>query len=191
MKINYMKYYYSKKIGKLISAGSEHVVFEYGDDSVIKFSIVNILIGVDKGYIRATNELSLCKQYFGDYILDTEILLSKNHRFVVEIQPKIEKRYLTIKDMQNPLIRAQFKDIIQRYTKLVTKENIEIDLTGQAGLFKQRLSNIFITNDNELKIIDTTLLNVSSPFWLRMFLTIIKSIVLPIQKRRINKFTNY
>jgi len=181
-----MKYYDNKKIGKLISAGSEHIIFEYGDDKVIKFSIINILIGRNMGFNRANNELHVCKKYFGDYILDTEILLSKNHRSVVEVQPKIKQRYLTINDMHSPSIRAQFMDIIQRYNELVSKENIELDLTGQAGLLKQRLSNIFILNNDTLKIIDATLLNVSRPFWLRMFLVIIRSIVLPIQKRRIN-----
>jgi hypothetical protein len=82
-------------------------------------------------------------------------------------------------------------DIIQKYKKLVSNEKVEFDLTGQAGLFKQRLSNIFIVDNSKLKIIDATLLNVSGPLWLRMFLAIIRSIVLPIQKRRINKFTNY
>jgi hypothetical protein len=186
-----MKYYDSKKIGKLISAGSEHIILEYGDDKVIKFSIVNYLIGRKNGLDRATHELHLCKKYFGKYILETEILISKNHRFVVEIQPKIKQRFLTINDMQNPSIRVQFLDIIQKYQDLVTKENIEFDFTGQAGLFKQRLSNIFIIDNNKLKIIDATLLNVARPFWLRAFLVLIRLILLPIQKSRISRFINY
>jgi hypothetical protein len=185
-----MKYYDSKKNGRLISAGSEHIVFEYGDDKVIKFSIVNFLIGRNNGFNRATHELHLCKKYFGDYILETEVLLSKNRSFTVEVQPKINQRYLTINDMQNPSIRAQFMDLIHKYNELVSKEKIELDLTGQAGLFKQRLSNIFITDNGELKIIDATLLNVARPFWLKIFLMIIRSIVLPIQKRRISRFIN-
>jgi len=186
-----MKYYDSKKVGKLISAGSEHIIFEYENDKVIKYSIVNFLIGINKGFNRANDEHNLCKKYFGDYILETEIFVSKNHRLVVEIQPKIKQRYLTINDMKKPSIKVQFMDIIKRYNQLVKKENVEFDLTGQAGLFKQRLSNIFITDNNKLKIIDATLLNVSKPFWLRMFLVIMRLIVLPIQKRRINSFANY
>jgi hypothetical protein len=185
-----MKYYEKTKIGKLISAGSEHIVFEYGDDKVIKFSIVNFLIGNAKGTDRATRELALCKKYFGKYILDTELLLSTNHRHIAEVQPKVRQHYLTINDIKDPSIHKQFMEIVQNYDQLVSLEKIEIDLTGQAGLFKQCLGNIFITDKNRLVIIDSTLLRVSRPVWLMLFLAIIRVIVLPIQKRRIKKFIN-
>jgi hypothetical protein len=185
-----MKHYDSEKIGKLISAGSEHIIFNYGDNKVIKFSIINFLIGKDMGIARETSELSLCKKYFKEYVLDTEILSSKNHRFIAEVQPKIKQQYLNIEDMNQPLIRNQFIEIIQIYNQLISDEKNEVDLTGQAGLFGKRLSNIFITDDKKLVIMDATLLKATGPIWLKISLIIIRSIILPIQKHRISQFTN-
>ena len=180
------KYYDKTKIGKLISAGSEHIVFNYDNNKVIKFSIIDFLLGRNKGLKRANSELSVCKQYFGGYILETQIVTSVNLRYIAQIQPKVTKRYLKIDDMTNPSIRKQFIEIIQNYERLIADGNPEIDLTGQAGLFKQRFSNIFIV-DNQLTIIDTTLLKTNSAIWAKLLLIILRSIVLPVQNRRINR----
>ena len=150
--------YDTKKIGKLIAWGSEHIVYEYGADQVLKYSILHYLIGT-KALARAEQEIATCKKYLAEYVLDTEIGVSSNGRHIAHIQPKLTGKPLMLRDLQNAKIREAFKDLMKRYEELVHAEGVHVDLMGSDGVLSGGLTNIFVTKENELRIIDATLLD--------------------------------
>ena len=163
------------KIGRLIAWGGEHFVYEYDTDSVIKFSILYFFLG-SKAKEKATQDYDTCKKYFGKYLLETEIAISSNNKHIVQIQPKIVGHFLTKKDLEHEYIQRQFKEIVNRYHSMIKTTNTEIDLIGRAGAFRRCLSNIFVTPNNELFIIDATLMEVTGflkpiVFLIRTFIT--------------------
>ena len=163
------------KIGRLIAWGGEHFVYEYDNDRVIKFSILFFFLG-SKAKEKAAQDYDTCKKYFGGYLLETEIAISSNNKHIVQIQHKIVGHYLTKKDLEHEYIQKQFKEIITGYHSMVKTTNTEIDLIGRAGAFRRCLSNIFVTPNNELFIIDATLMEVTGflkpiVFLIRTFIT--------------------
>ena len=162
------------KIGRLIAWGGEHFVYEYDTDSVIKFSILYFFLG-SKAIEKATQDYDTCKKYFGKYLLETEIAISSNNKHIVQIQPKIAGHFLTKKDLEHEYIQKQFKEIVNGYHSMIKTTNTEIDLIGRAGVFKGCLSNIFVTPNNELFIIDATLMEVTG--FLKPIVFLIRTII--------------
>lgn len=163
------------KIGRLISWGGDHFVYEYDTDSVIKFSTLYFFLG-SKAKEKATQDYDTCKKFFGKYLLETEITISSNNKHIVQIQPKIEGHFLTKKYLEHEYIQKQFKEIVNGYHSMIKTGNAEIDLVGRAGVFRRCLSNIFVTPNNELSIIDATLMEVTGflkpiIFLIRTFIT--------------------
>jgi RIO-like serine/threonine protein kinase len=150
--------YDTKKIGKLIAWGSEHIVYEYDSDKVLKYSILHYIIGA-KALARAEREIMMCKKYLGEYVLDTEIGVSSNGRHVVHIQRRLSGQPLMVRDLGSEKVREDFKELMERYDALVHAEGVHLDLMGSDGVLSGRLANIFVTDDNELRIIDATLLD--------------------------------
>jgi hypothetical protein len=149
--------YDKSKIGSLIAWGGDHFVYKYGLDKVIKFSIIEFLMGKD-GRVKLEKDYLASKKYFGKYILETEFKISSNNKFIGAIQPKVTGKYLYKEDLSDPVILGQFKEIMAAYYGLIAAGNEQIDLVGNGGIFKDCLSNIFVTPNKELVIIDTTLL---------------------------------
>jgi hypothetical protein len=163
------------KIGRLIAWGGEHFVYEYEADKVIKYSTLYFFLG-SKAKEKATRDYDTCKKYFGKYLLETEIAISSNEKYIVQIQPKIAGHYLTKKDLEHEYIHKQFKEIATGYHAMIITKNTEIDLIGRAGVFRRCLGNIFVTKNDELLIFDATLLEVTGflkpiVFLIRTFIT--------------------
>jgi hypothetical protein len=182
-------YQYNKsKRGKLLSFGSEHLVYSYDIDKVIKFSLIHFFYGKKKGLKWAHKELEISKKYFGEFLLNTEIVISQNKRYIAQLQPKIIGHHLTGKDLDNEILYQQFLKIIDCYQQMCKDEQPEIDLIGQKGVFKKCMSNIFVLNNNQLVIMDATLFNTKCPIILKPIITCLRYLVLPIQNRRIDEF---
>ena len=182
-------YQYNKsKRGKLLSFGSEHLVYSYGIDKVIKFSLIHFFYGKKKGLEWAHKELEISKKYFGEFLLNTEIVISQNKSYIAQLQPKIIGHHLTGKDLDNKILYKQFLKIIDGYQQMCKDGQPEIDLIGQKGVFKKCMSNIFVLNNNQLVIMDATLFNTKCPIILKPIITCLRYLVLPIQNRRINQF---
>ena len=141
-------------IGTLISRGRDHFVYNYGSESVIKFSIIDYING---DHTKALEDYALCQTYFGKYLLSTEFTLSTNGKYLGKIQPKIIGRYLWKKDIEDPALRTQFEEINTGYQAMMQDGKPVIDFIGQPGLVRQCMSNIFVTPDKRLLIIDATL----------------------------------
>jgi hypothetical protein len=173
------------KIGRVIAWGGEHFVYEYDTDSVIKFSTLYFFLG-SKAKEKATQDYDTCKKFFGKYLLETEITFSSNKKHIVHIQSKIVGHFLTKKDLEHEYIQKQFKEIVNGYHSMIKTKNTEIDLIGRAGVFRGCLSNIFVTPNNELFIIDATLMEVTG--FLRPLVFLIRTFVIWRQNSTIKFF---
>ena len=173
------------KIGRLIAWGGEHFVYEYDADRVIKFSTLYFFLG-SKAKEKATQDYNTCKDFFGKYLLETEIAFSSNNKYIVHIQPKIAGHFLTKKDLEQEYIQKQFKEIVNDYHSMIKTKNAEIDLIGRAGVFGGCLSNIFVTSNNELFIIDATLMEVTG--FLKPIVFLIRTFVIWRQNSTIKYF---
>ena len=173
------------KIGQLIAWGGEHFVYKYDTDRVIKFSTLYFFLG-SKAKEKATRDYDTCKEFFGKYLLETEIAISPNNKYIVHIQPKIEGHFLTKKDLEHKYIQKQFKEIVNGYHSMIKTKNTEVDLIGRAGGFRRCLSNIFVTPNNELLIIDATLMEVTG--FLKPIVFLIRTFVIWRQNSTIKFF---
>ena len=143
--------YDKSKIGKLISFGSDHIIYNYGADKVIKFSVIERFLGRN-GREKVERDYIICKQFFGKYILDTEFKLSPDGKQIVDIQPKILGHYLAKEDLAEPFINSQFREIMEAYSALVAAGDAKIDFVGKDGVLKNCMSNIFVTPSGQLSI---------------------------------------
>lgn len=164
-----MDVYDKQKIGRMIAWHGDHFVYEYGIDQVIKFSKLDYLLGFEKAKQVVPHEYELFKQFFGDYLLPTQFVVSPAGRRIAGIQSKLRGRSLRISDLKDDAIRRQSREILAAYQRLVTSGHPEIDLMGHEGLFRfwdRSLGNIFITDDNQLRIFDATSLDLKrfAPF---------------------------
>ncbi len=185
-----VEYYEKNKKGKLLSCGSEHIVYNYDIDKVIKFSIIHFFYGKQRGYPWACEELNLTKKYFGKYVLDTKIVRSKDQKYHAQLQPKIVGHPLVPQDLDNKILYNQFREIINCYNNMCKNSCPELDLIGQSGVFTNCISNIFVVEQKKLVIIDSTLFNTKAPYPIRLLLLFLRKIVLPIQNRKIQEFLN-
>ena len=176
-----------EKIGPLFAWGGEHIVYRYGSDKVLKYSILYYVLG-KHALAKAHRDYALCKQYLGDYILYTDIIVSPSGKHVVHMQPWISGRPLMQADLKDPQIKVKCIDLLARYALLIEKENLPIDLIGREGVFSGGLTNIFVTDTRELKIIDATGLEFSKTGILMPILTAIKSFILWRQGINIKAF---
>jgi hypothetical protein len=183
-----MYQYKKSKIGKLLSFGSEHIVYSYDIDKVIKFSLIHFFYGKKKGLEWAHKELEISKKYFGEFLLNTEIVISQNKRYIAQLQPKIIGHHLMEKDLDNKILYKQFLKIIDNYQQMCRDGQPEIDLIGQKGICKKCMSNIFVLNNNQLVIMDATLFNTKCPIILKPIIACLRYLVLPIQNCRIDEF---
>ena len=168
-----MEAYDETKIGKPISRAADHTVYHYASDRVIKFSRLEYILG-RRAKGRVEQDLEICRKFFGHYLLETTILRSPDGKRTALVQPFIAGEYLEKKHLSDSELARQFYDIIERLNKLTTVGYGPLDLIGQGGAIFPCLSNIFVVNDNRLRIIDTTILD---PRDLGFWTVILKPIV--------------
>ena len=148
------------KIGTRIALGRSHSVYHYGDTEVIRFPraerwLRTLLHDKLTLYDRFARDISVCKQYLGDYFLPTRIVQSATGELAT-VQPYIRGHYLSKKDLQNEAIRAKFEDMVTRYETMLATGYL-VDLIGQGGVLRRRLSNVLVLPDGSLKLFDAGL----------------------------------
>ncbi len=149
--------YDKAKIGKCISWIGDHFVYEYGDDKVIKFSKFHYLLGKEKSTKKFLSDYAISKKYFGDYILETELLTSPDGKKLAVVQPKIKSHFLTRKDLSYEHIKTQFNEIVSIFDRMIKAEGPYIDLIGHEGVRHRCVGNIFVTPEKRLVIFDVLL----------------------------------
>src|SRR3989338_1392924 len=107
------KPYDKNKVGKFIGWGGEHLVYAYGDDRVIKFSL-HVWLSGKTAVEKIVADYALGKRYFDGYLLPTDVRTWRNGTRCVELQPNIQCRFFHRNDIANLLLKGQFDDIIQR-----------------------------------------------------------------------------
>ena len=185
-----MHNYDKTKVGKLISFGSDHLVYNYGEKDVIKFSLLDRFF---PKYVRPRmkSDLLLSNKFFGKYILDTHFLSSTNKKWLAKVQQKIVGHFLKKQDLKDLIIRTQFLEIISNQNSLIHDEHSPLDLIGKKGVLSGYFSNILITDSNELLIIDTTMLSTKDSGVLGLFLVPIAFFAKWRQKNIIRNYKKY
>lgn len=186
-----MKIYDKKKIGKCLSWGSDHTVYEYGEGHVIKFSTSDFLLGSRK---KTMDDYATCVSFFGPYILKTDFFVSPRGVFFASVQPEIEGRYLRATDLKRSVILEQYRELIGAYENMKRSHGSEIDFVGSGGILHTCLSNIFVTQDEKLVVIDSSLLELRGHNFniiKLIFLLIIRPIALARQHSTIKIFNAF
>ncbi|MBI3572142.1 hypothetical protein HY091_01235 [Candidatus Kaiserbacteria bacterium] len=183
-----MEVFDKEKIGKCIAWGGEHLVYDYGDTQVIKFSLFDLLIGLRLARIKTMHDLTICREFFSDYMLSTTLVSSSDGRRLAKLQPKITGRAIKKSDLQDKRIAQQFKEIIRAHQALVAQGYYGVDLIGGRGVLLARPTNIFLTVTGKLYLIDTLLLSVPELPWLQWLFNIFRDVAIWNQIRIIKSF---
>lgn len=134
-------------------------MYRYGENEVIKFPRWQFLIGTQL-FDRVVQDEQICRQHFGEYCLDTRVVQTPDGRHQAEIQPYVDGgRYLSKRDLSDPAIRHQFDGLMERYNAFVAAGHAPIDLIGEGGVLRRRLSNVFVLKNKSLKIFDITIMD--------------------------------
>lgn len=163
-----MKPYDKTNVGKFLGYGGEHLVYEYGADKVIKYSL-HIAISGRSAVQKKVRDYEIGRLYFNEYLIPTEIIEWNDGRWAVELQEKVQHRFLRRDDLDNEAIRTQFDDIMARYRQLEAETGETFDLFGREGLLAWRkpsyISNILVREGDRLALNDFTLLSIRPRWW--------------------------
>lgn len=153
-----MNVYDPAQVGKPITGrfSGDHSVYEYDNDKVIKFSKIDFFLGFENALTKTIADQTACAQFFGEYLVPTQITVSPEGHRIALIQPRIQSRSFTKEDLQEADIRRQFIDVMDRYHAMVASGSLRIDLVGHEGVLKGRFGNMCITPEGRLRIFDTT-----------------------------------
>jgi hypothetical protein len=159
--------YEKKLMGDIIGMGGEHVVYEYGETQVIKFSW-HVFISGKTAVKKLIDDYAIGVSYFKDYLLPTRIEMWKDGREAAEFQERIQCRPFTQDDMRVRDLRAQLHDIFERHARMRAETGCTLDIFGLKGLIgvkpHREISNIQVTDTGRLIILDFTLMHIR-PEW--------------------------
>jgi hypothetical protein len=153
-----MESYDPAKVGTRIAWGRTHSVYRYGENEAIKLPRLERYLG-PLLEDRLHRDISVCREYFRDFYVDTRIVQNPKTGQLASIQPYIQGRYLSKKELEDPAVLSQFQDLLRCYESLIDAGYAPVDLVGEGGIFSRRLSNVFVTQDKQLKLFDATLLD--------------------------------
>ncbi len=180
-----MNAYDKKKVGKLIAKGGDARVFLYRENKVIKFSTLSRFLR-KRVHEKLVRDYQIAKEYFGEYIVDTEHLLEKEYH--IEIQDFIQGRPLHVEEIEDDeRIRKQCDEIRIRMRKMENDGYPPLDLVGNNGLFRSQFGNIFVDSEKQLHIIDVTLLEGESLGLIGFFFSPLIEVVKWYQRKLIRK----
>ena len=145
-----------------MACGGEHVVYRYGADEVIKFSLFDLLVWKGESRRKAEHDLVLSEAVFGPYVLPTRLATSPDGKRLAKIQRYANGRPLRRSDMRDASLRRQFEDLMRRRRALVDEHGADIDLLGGLGFLTGSFSNVFV-EDGALCIIDALLVAKENP----------------------------
>lgn len=159
--------YELSKIGRIIGWGGEHVIFNYENGNVIKFSW-HVSFSGKQGVKKLIEDYRIGAQYMGSYLLPIEIRTWRDERSAVEIQKKVTCRPIQKTDLKEEKIRKQVQDILQRNQQMIDNLGYGCDLFGFKGLVGRlahfEISNILLTEDKTVCMVDFTTLTIL-PRW--------------------------
>jgi len=188
-----------EKVGKLIKIGGEHLVYNYAENQVLKYPniLARILFNQQQLANKKASDLQLAQKYFSHLVLITEYFRTTGGKYsYCLIQPKIKVRYLKIADLENPLIRKQFLEIIEINDLIKVKEKLSFDFLGAWRLIldglanNNTISNLMVTDQEKIIIVDTVFLEYQGCQWSKI-LHLISYWAEKRQQKFLKKFINY
>ena len=177
-----MEIYDSAKIGKRIAWGRSHAVYRYGIDEVIKIPRLERWLGT-RLEDRLQRDISTCREFFGEYFLDTRLVISPDGKTIAAMQPAVTGHYLGKADLADSNIKRQFDDFVARYESMIRAGHAPVDLIGQGGVLRRRLSNVLVTEDKRLKLFDASLLDTKDIEW---GIPLVRLIIWLVLKRQVS-----
>jgi len=162
-------------------------VYHYGDNQVIKYSRISLILGSAHRQ-KLTHDYETCKKYLQDYIVD--VVVMNNYQYT-ETQDYIDGEQLLLHDLDDPEIRDQFSDIVDKVKNMEDDGYAPIDLIGVGGLRKIYFSNIIVDSHKKLRIIDATLLECISLGWRAWICRPLLRCAVKIQHNHISNISNY
>lgn len=154
-----METYDPSIIGERIAWGRTHSVYRYGDGEVIRFPRLERWLWGANLQRRYERDIAICRRYFGDYFLDTRIVYDPESGALATIQPYISGRYLSKTDLHDARIRTAFEDFLSRHEALIRDGYAPLDLAGQGGIVRRRLSNVMVLRDRSIRLFDAVILD--------------------------------
>lgn len=153
-----MEVYDPALIGKPIALVGWNSVYRYGTREVIKFPKLAHVFGAD---VRSSMERDILigKRFFGEYMLETRLAASPDGTKRVLIQKYVRGRVLRKADLATARVANQFKEILARHESLVSAGYAAVDLMSGVGFLFGTLRNIFLLEDESLRIIDLMLID--------------------------------
>jgi hypothetical protein len=163
-------------VGTYIAQGGQHYVFHYKTSQVIKIPKKSLLMRLYGMYNYETivKSYQTAKIFFGEYLLDSEILSDKQGKTYIIIEKFLNTgQVITTKNFAD--IRQHFDKILDQNRLLKTQNQQCLDIMSFYGTFRSIIAsllrqknravieNILVTNENgknNLKIIDFNLLEV-------------------------------
>ena len=152
-----------KYIWTLIARGWDFTVYHYEKDQVIKYSRLSLLLWAAHRN-KMIYDYTICKKYLQDYIVESTVLSWSSQ--YIELQPYIIWSTFETKYLHHKKIAKQLKDIIKCVHQMQQDWYPPIDLIGAPWLLGKYLANIIVDKDHNLQIIDATLLESKSVWWL-------------------------
>jgi hypothetical protein len=133
-------------------------VRHYGTGEVIKLPRLGQLFGVDT-LARMRRDREVGKEFFGNYMLDTRVVISSDHKRSALVQPFVRGRFLRKEDLTGPAIAKQFRDIAARHENLMSAGYVGVDLMSGFGFLSGTLRNVFLLEDGSVSVIDVMLVD--------------------------------
>lgn len=187
--------YNKNLIGKFLAIGAENIVYHYNNKDVIKFPTrfsLRYLWDTEKYCRELQNSFQLLKKYLPSHINQSNLYFYKKGgtaNYVI-IEPFINGKALTPKDLENEEIKTQFSEIIKIKKELEIKENIFLDLFGSWGLWfwgRIKIPNLLIEkNTKKIYLVDIGTANLNDS---RFFIRIIVKFAKWIQDGLLQKYT--
>lgn len=184
-----------EKIGRLLKIGGEHLVYQYGNDQVIKFPnlLARTLFNNQKLAEKKKRDFALAKKYFPQYLLSTEcVIITEINKPYYLIQPLINARPLIKKDLNNEEIRGNFKKILAINELIKEKEGLSFDFFGAWRLLFNELlpqlsiNNLMLIPAKKIIILDVVFLEYQNCQWSKL-LWLISRWAEKRQQRLLNK----
>lgn len=129
--LNKFKQVDSAQLGNLLGQGYEYRVYEYGPDKVVKVPQKNFLYGNSADDVFYNYLIG--REMFSEFVLPTDLIqLGEDY---ILVQKRLNKfRQFNKADLDDPVLRDQFEDLLTRNNLLLKRDLGALDLWGVQGI---------------------------------------------------------
>lgn len=179
-----MECYGKSKVGRYIGMGIIHVVYEYGDDYVIKYAPLTRIMG-SRVQDRIQHDRDTIEYYLDADVVRTIKLNTPGGGLVARKQLRISGQPLQIEHLNNQYTKESFLRLRDNVAKMKTEIDCVPDLIGSGGLFHGGFGNVLVDESGKIHIIDGSLMTVHRLPW---YLKLAHPFVWYVKKRQMALF---